>query len=357
MKIVTVLGARPQFIKAASLSREFSKHDSIREVIVHTGQHYDPNMSDIFFDEMEIPSPHYNLRINEKNHGAMTGKMLEGIEAILLKEKPDIVLVYGDTNSTLAGSLAASKLHIPIAHVESGLRSFNRKMPEEINRILTDHISALLFAPTFNAVTNLEKEGIPKNKVFLVGDIMYDAVQYYKGKAVERSMIVDSLRLKSDDFILLTIHRAENTDNLEVLDLIVKQIELLGEEKTIVFPIHPRTLSRLGKPIKSKNIKVLDPLGYLDMLQLQMNCRLIVTDSGGIQKEAYFNQKFCITVREETEWTELVNGGFNHLVSPFEISQRVHDLWFKQFPIDGTRFYGNGDATQKILSTFLNFYQ
>ena len=345
MKIVTVLGARPQFIKAAAFSREIAKHTNISEVIVHTGQHYDQNMSDVFFKEMNIPLPKYKLKTGGKNHGAMTGQQLEKIEEILLTEKPDLVLVYGDTNSTLAGALAATKLHIPIAHVEAGLRSFNKKMPEEINRILTDQVSDYLFVPSVGAKQNLLNEGVGEEKIFVVGDIMYDVSLYYKEKMVKPNWF-DSLNLTN--FILCTIHRAENTDDAEKLGDIFKGLEL--SKKDIILPLHPRTVNKIkqyGLDIP-QNIRVIEPIGYLEMVWLEVHCDLVVTDSGGVQKEAYFHGKYCVTLREETEWVELVEGGLNRLVvSDFEKIQWACEQLFEHNPSMG--IYGDGNTARQII--------
>jgi UDP-GlcNAc3NAcA epimerase len=352
MKIVTVLGARPQFVKAAVLSRVLKKDTSVKEIIVHTGQHYDQNMSDIFFEEMEIPKPDHFLSVKSKNHGEMTGRMLEGIEKILIEDKPDVVLVYGDTNSTLAGALAASKLHIPLAHVEAGLRSFNRKMPEEINRILTDQLAAWLFVPTSLGIKNLRNEGFSDSRIFNVGDIMYDAVLYYQQRAMSKSRIIQNLDLKRNEFILVTIHRAENTNEPARLEQIMSELEVISRDKAIVFPIHPRTKSFLKKRYESKNFRVIDPVGYFDMLQLQHHCRLVVTDSGGVQKEAFFNNKYCITVRNETEWMELVENQYNYLVTGNStISGLVNNLWNKTFPSSPALLYGNGNTGEKIMES------
>ena len=345
MKIVTVLGARPQFIKAAAFSREIAKHTNISEVIVHTGQHYDQNMSDVFFKEMNIPLPKYKLKTGGKNHGAMTGQQLEKIEEILLTEKPDLVLVYGDTNSTLAGALAATKLHIPIAHVEAGLRSFNKKMPEEINRILTDQVSDYLFVPSVGAKQNLLNEGVGEEKIFVVGDIMYDVSLYYKEKMVKPNWF-DSLNLTN--FILCTIHRAENTDDAEKLGDIFKGLEL--SKKDIILPLHPRTVNKIkqyGLDIP-QNIRVIEPIGYLEMVWLEVHCDLVVTDSGGVQKEAYFHGKYSVTLREETEWVELVEGGLNRLVgSDFEKIQWACEQLFEHNPSMG--IYGDGNTARQII--------
>ena len=346
MKIITILGARPQFIKAAAFSRAVKKYSNIEEVIIHTGQHYDQNMSDVFFEEMNIPKPKYKLQTGGKNHGAMTGQQLEKIEEILLQEKPHLVLVYGDTNSTLAGALAAIKLHIPIAHVEAGLRSFNRQMPEEINRILTDQISEYLFVPSEGAKQNLLNEGIDEQKIFIVGDIMYDVSLYYKEKMI-KPIWFDYLDL--DRFILCTIHRAENTDDMNKLINILKGLELSG--KNIILPLHPRTVNKIkqyGLDIPT-NIRVVEPIGYLEMVWLEVHCDLIVTDSGGVQKEAYFHGKPCITLREETEWVELVDAGFNQLVgsNAMLIVDSIQKI--DKTVIENTSIYGEGDTAYGIL--------
>lgn len=346
MKILTVLGARPQFIKAAAFSREVQRYANIQEIIVHTGQHYDANMSDVFFQEMGIPKPKYMLETGGKTHGAMTGQQLEKIEEILLNEKPDLVLVYGDTNSTLAGALAAVKLHIPIAHVEAGLRSFNRQMPEEINRILTDQISDYLFVPSLGAKQNLINEGVDENKIFIVGDIMYDVALYYKEKMVKPHWF-DELNLEK--FILCTIHRAENTDDINKLKDILKGLEL--SNKNIILPLHPRTVKKINEYnlLISNNIYIVEPVGYLEMVWLEVNSELIVTDSGGVQKEAYFHNKYCVTLREETEWVELVSNGYNILAgsNPILISTSLSNEVNKE--ILNKDIYGNGNTSKNIL--------
>lgn len=311
-KIITILGARPQFVKAAVLSRIISKYGEIEEVIVHTGQHYDQNMSDLFFEEMQIPNPKYNLEVNGLNHGAMTGQMLSKIENLLLDEQPDLVVVYGDTNSTIAGALAARKLHIKIAHIEAGLRSFNMNMPEEINRILTDRISDLLLCPTDFAMDNLNNEGFSSMPIKIVkcGDIMKDAVQYYGGMSAQKSSIIEDLGLHSNEFVLATIHRQENTDDLEKLTQLFESLEEIHKQKKVIFPVHPRTKAILEKNHLRYNIIMIPPIGYFDMLELLKYCDLVITDSGGLQKEAFFNKKHCIIVRDETEWVELVSNGF-----------------------------------------------
>ncbi len=346
MKILTVLGARPQFIKAAAFSRAIEKYEGVEEVIVHTGQHYDQNMSDVFFAEMDIPLPKYKLQTGGKTHGAMTGQQLEKIEEIIFNEKPDLVLVYGDTNSTLAGALAATKLHIPIAHVEAGLRSFNRTMPEEINRILTDQISDYLFVPSESAKQNLINEGVNTNKIFVVGDIMYDVALYYKEKMQKPKWFDD---LKLNQFILCTIHRAENTDDPIKLSNILKGLEL--SQRDIILPLHPRTVGKIKKYglVIPSNIRVVDPTGYLEMVWLEIHCDLIVTDSGGVQKEAYFHNKYCVTLREETEWVELVDEGYNSLVG-FDadlIKQALSQNYQSDLSVG---IYGCGDTALNILN-------
>ena len=353
-KVVTILGARPQFIKAGSVSREFAKYDNFKEIIVHTGQHYDANMSDVFFDEMKIPKPDYFLGIGGKSHGAMTGQMIEKIEEVLLNEKPDWVLVYGDTNSTLAGAIAASKLHIKVAHIEAGLRSFNMKMPEEVNRILTDRISSILFCPTQTAIDNLQSESVDKwnTQVELSGDVMQDGAIFYRELAEKPA----DLTLDSE-FILSTIHRAENTDSEIRLTAIVESLNEIAEQVAVVLPLHPRTKVKLeALPIKlSSRIKLIDPVGYLNMVWLIDNCKLVMTDSGGLQKEAFFFHKPCITLRDETEWVELVEHNFNVLVGADKaaiISAFEEHTFSNDFNID---LYGNGFASNNIATALINY--
>lgn len=353
MKIITIVGARPQFIKAATLSRQF-KLFGVDEKIIHTGQHFDANMSEVFFDEMEIPKPSYNLDIHGVSHGAMTGRMLEGIESILLEEKPDAVLVFGDTNSTLAGALAASKLHIPVVHVEAGLRSFNMKMPEEINRILTDRISSLLLCPTDTAVNNLKKEGYSNFDIKIVknGDVMQDAAIFYASKAEEKSDVLSKINLKK--FVLATIHRQENTDSEENLKGIISALNEINKHTPVVIPLHPRTRTIL----KDKNIipefTIIEPVGYFDMIMLLRNCELVVTDSGGVQKEAFFFGKNCITMREETEWVELVENGFNIVTgsNPEKIINAFQQSLVKR-PDFTLNLYGNGHAATEAVEQIL----
>jgi UDP-GlcNAc3NAcA epimerase len=331
MKILTVVGARPQFIKLAPLSK-ILRENGINEIIVHTGQHYDENMNDLFFKELEIPEPDYNLGIGSGNHGEQTGRMLIEIEKIILKENPDLVIVYGDTNSTLAGALAASKLHIKLAHVEAGLRSFNKRMPEEINRVLTDHVSDILFCTTQTAVENLKNEEITKG-VYLVGDLMFDALLHFSKISDMKSNILERLNIKPKEYYLATIHRAENTDNYERLKNILTAFSKMDE--MVVFPIHPRTRKMinyygLDGLLENDNVKVIDPVGYLDMLKLEKNAKAILTDSGGVQKEAFWLKVPCITLRDETEWIETVNLGWNRLIGSNveKILKAVRDLKF-----------------------------
>ncbi|WP_340084380.1 UDP-N-acetylglucosamine 2-epimerase (non-hydrolyzing) [Siminovitchia sp. FSL H7-0308] len=345
-KIITVLGARPQFIKAAPVSREIRKE--FQELIVHTGQHYDQNMSDIFFEELSIPKPDYHLGIGSGSHGEQTGKMLASIEEILLKEKPDYLLVYGDTNSTLAGSLAAAKLHIPVLHIEAGLRSFNKKMPEEINRIMTDHVSSYLFCPTETAVQNLYKENIKEN-VWNVGDVMYDAVIYNKEIAEERSTVLQDHQLSSKDYYLITIHRAENTDDFEKMTRIIDAFSQIKGPK--VWPVHPRTKKKLhsfGLDInKIPDLHIIEPVGYLDMLKLENHALKILTDSGGVQKEAYFMEVPCVTLREQTEWVETLESEANILVGTD--TQKIVDAVYKSISPNYEAYFGEADASRKIV--------
>jgi len=348
-KIITIVGARPQFVKSATLSRQF-QIAGIDEKIIHTGQHFDANMSEVFFREMEIPKPAYQLDIHGVSHGAMTGRMLEGIEKIMLNEKPDGVLVYGDTNSTLAGALAAAKLHIPVVHVEAGLRSFNMAMPEEINRILTDRISTALFCPTDTAIRNLKNEGFDNMpvQIFKNGDVMQDAAMYYAGKAQLKSDIVRKIGIRK--FILGTIHRQENTDNPENLKNIIAGLTEINKEIPVVVPMHPRTRNILAQTYKLPDFTIIEPVGYFDMIMLLKSCDMVITDSGGVQKEAYFFGKHCITLREQTEWTELVENGFNILTGSDTQKLKEAYEFFKtktsDFSID---LYGNGKAAEKAV--------
>jgi len=351
MKILTILGARPQFIKAGSVSREISKYTEIEEVIVHTGQHYDSNMSDIFFDEMKIPKPNYFLGIGGKSHGAMTGQMIEKIEEVALKEKPAWIMVYGDTNSTLAGAIVASKLHIKLAHIEAGLRSFNMQMPEEVNRILTDRVSQILFCPTDTAIQNLKNEGYGNLDVKIIksGDVMQDGAIFYKSLAKK-----PSCKIKKD-FILSTIHRAENTDDLNKLRSIIKALNKINEEQQVILPLHPRTKKILQENNIKIDLTIIDPIGYLEMVWLIDNCSMVMTDSGGLQKEAFFFEKPCITLRDETEWVELVENKFNILVGAD--TEKILDTYKNNhfnnhFDVD---LYGGGNASKEIIQSLIDF--
>ncbi len=358
MKILTILGARPQFIKAGSLSREISKHDDIQEVIVHTGQHYDANMSDIFFEEMKIPKPDYFLGIGGKSHGAMTGQMIEKIEEVALSEKPDWIVVYGDTNSTLAGAIVASKLHIKLAHIEAGLRSFNMKMPEEVNRILTDRVSNILFCPTDTAMKNLKNEGFDNFDCEIVnsGDIMLDGAMFYKDLATKPTL-PNNQELETKNYILCTVHRAENTDDEARLQNIFEALNEIAKEQQIILPLHPRTKKLLPSTfILHPNITIIDPIGYLEMVWLIKNCEFIMTDSGGLQKEAYFFSKFCITLRDETEWVELVENGFNVLVgaNKEQIISSSKKIDIRDNFLDFS-LYGDGKASVIIIKNLMEF--
>ncbi len=351
MKLITVVGARPQFVKAATVSRAFRDFPNIEEKIVHTGQHFDANMSDVFFKEMDIPEPHYHLKINNLSHGAMTGRMLEQLEKVLQAERADALMVYGDTNSTLAGALAARKLNIPVIHVEAGLRSFNLNMPEEINRILTDRISDLLFCPTDTAVQNLQQEGFDNFpcQIFQVGDVMEDAALYYAPKALEKSDIRERLNLPAGKFGLCTIHRAENTDNAENLAAIVSALNTIHKYIPIVLPIHPRTLKTLEINNLQLEARVIPAVGYFDMLALLQHCQLVLTDSGGLQKEAFFFEKFCLTLREETEWVELVENGYSYLAGTdaAKICALAKNVQAMPYP-SKINLYGGGNAARLI---------
>lgn len=354
MKLLTVIGARPQFIKSSMISKEIAATHGVEEILVHTGQHFDKNMSEVFFSELGIPNPDYNLGIGGGSHGEMTGKQLIGLEKVLLKERPDCVLVYGDTNSTLAGALAATKLHIPIAHIEAGLRSFNRKMPEETNRVLTDHMSDYLFTPTRTACSNLINEGIAASKVRLVGDIMYDAALHFMELSEVKSSVVSKLKLDNQEYILATIHRAENTDSPERLRNIFRAFS--RSKHQIIMPVHPRTGSKLKEHhiLLPKNVTLIDPVGYLDMIQLEKNASYIFTDSGGIQKEAYFYNVPCITFRAETEWTELLDSGVNVLYDPSS-DQCLTDTMAQHKPISEwvSGIYGTGNTAKQIITELM----
>ena len=352
-KIVSVIGARPQFIKAGAISRKILENTEIEEVLIHTGQHYDSKMSEVFFKELEIPSPKYNLGIGGFSHGAMTGRMIEGIEKILLEEKPNFTLVYGDTDSTLAGALASVKLQIPVIHIEAGLRSFNMQMPEEINRILTDRVSSLLFAPTKRAVENLQREGFENFDCEIVcsGDVMYDVALYYKDRAKKPNMVFPK------EFILCTLHRAENTENLQKMKNIFEALNKISSQIPVIMPLHPRTQNKiLANNIQAENIYFIEPLGYLEMVWALQNCVMVATDSGGLQKEAYYFKKPCITLREETEWVELLEVGCNCLVGADV--EKIYQAFKKMSDINlnfDALLYGNGNASQKILEVIGDF--
>lgn len=351
MKILTVIGARPQFIKASVVSAAIEKTAGLSEEIIHTGQHFDANMSNIFFDQLGIPKPHYQLDINSGSHGSMTGRMLEAIEKICLESKPDRLMVYGDTNSTLAGALAAAKLHIPVAHIEAGLRSFNMRMPEEINRILTDQVSDILFCPTETAVKNLKNEGFDQKpiQVLNVGDVMQDSSIFFAERAVKG----EALRaVPESNFIVATLHRAENTDDPARLKAIVDALNYIHKNiLPVVLPLHPRT----QKVVKSLGLQlemlVLEPVGYLEMIWLLKHCNAVVSDSGGVQKEAFFFKKPCITMRDQTEWVELIENGVNVLAGAD--TQKIID--FTQAMLnktieDPSNLYGGGKASQNIVN-------
>ena len=376
MKLVTIIGARPQIIKAAALSRAIRNHysDTIQEIIVHTGQHYDDNMSQVFFDELQIPHPDHNLHVGSASHGVQTARMTEGIESLLIKEQPDYIVLYGDTNSTLAGAVAAAKIHVPIVHIEAGLRSFNKSMPEEINRIVCDHCSTLLFTPTKAGLENLKREGFPMDnegpytidnpKVYHCGDIMYDNSLHFAGIAEEKTDIIQRLELKGKPFVLATIHRDSNTDHPERLSAIFRSIIKLSEECQVVLPLHPRTAKLIKtnldedmqKQIFSRpDIKLIPPVSFLEMIALERHARLVMTDSGGVQKEAYFFKKPCIILRPETEWVEIVETGNAILADADEC--RIMKAWehFKDNP--PTMFpeiFGDGHAAEFMLEKIIS---
>lgn len=356
IKIATVVGARPQFVKAAMVSKAIASYCgsiSITEEILHTGQHYDPGMNEVFFQELEIPAPAVNLGVGSGSHGEMTAKMLAGIERYLLRQKPDVLLVYGDTNSTLAGALAASKLHIPIAHVEAGLRSYNRQMPEEVNRILTDHVSDLLFCPTMSAVRTLASEGITAG-VSHVGDVMYDAALHYGLRARNESAVLDRLGILPREYYLTTVHRAENTDSQDRFAEIFRALVELSTRHTVIFPVHPRTRSlveRAREAHQAANVRLIDPVPFLDMIRLEQSARLILTDSGGVQKEAYFHGVPCITLRDETEWQETVEAGWNQLTGAD--SRTILAGAARACPGRSISDYGDGGASRLIVSSIV----
>lgn len=344
LKVMTVLGARPQFIKAAPLSRALAASGRIVEVMVHTGQHFDANMSDVFFSELGLPKPDFNLEIHGGGHGEMTGRMLRELEVVMLAEQPAGVVVFGDTNSTLAAALAASKLHIPVFHVEAGLRSFNRAMPEEINRVVADHLSDRLFCPSPQAMANLQIEGLTRG-AHMVGDVMYDATLHAREAAEGRKQILADLGLTSRGFAVCTIHRAENTNDLEQLGRVLAYLEQAAESTTVVWPVHPRTRAVMeAAGLAPKGVKLIDPIGYLDLHCLLANAASVFTDSGGLQKEAYFHRVPCVTLRDETEWVETIEAGWNRLWTGPDYRSRTE--------ID---CYGDGHAADKIVSEIVSF--
>ena len=382
IKLLSIVGARPQIIKASAISRAIKTHfsEEITEILVHTGQHYDKEMSEVFFDELEIHIPDYNLGVGSAGHGHQTAMMLTGIEEVLIKEKPDCVLIYGDTNSTLAGAVAASKLHFPVIHIEAGLRSFNKNMPEELNRIISDHSSTLLFAPTNAAFKNLVGEGfraensppfsINNPRIYFTGDIMYDNSLFFSGLAEKKKAnFLNQLSLEKDKFILVTIHRDTNTDDVKRLEDIIITLKELAEKKNIplVMPLHPRTLSSLKSNLKelhkdlslSIHVKIVPPVSFLEMIMLEKYCRLIVTDSGGVQKESHFFRKPCIVLRKETEWVELVKNGTARLVdaNPGLIKKEFLNLVDLNLSLDYPGFYGDGKTAEFILMEILTLFE
>lgn len=353
-KIVTVLGARPQFIKASVVSNAMRESRALHEVVVHTGQHFDANMSGVFFAELGMAAPGYSLDIHGGSHGEMTGRMLVELDRVLQAERPVAVLVYGDTNSTLAGALAAIKLHIPVAHVEAGLRSFNLAMPEEVNRILTDRISQWLFTPTEGAAEHLRREGVPVERIIPVGDVMYDVALHHGARVDANGGLLGRLGLNAGAYVLATVHRAENTDDPRRLAAIVEALEAVAERLPVVWPVHPRTrgvLQRDGRLARlSPGARLIDPVGYLDMVQLERHAAVIATDSGGVQKEAFFHGVPCVTLRDETEWVELLDSGWNRLAPPLS-APAIRDAVLGSIGTRGTDIkpYGAGDAAQRIV--------
>lgn len=347
--IVTIVGARPQFIKVSPVSRALAETGRVREVLIHTGQHFDAGMSDVFFAELGIAAPDYNLDIHGGGHGAMTGAMLAKLEPIIEDLRPDRVLVYGDTNSTLAGALVAAKLHIPVAHVEAGLRSFNRSMPEEINRIVADQLSDILFTSTEAAAQNLAREGVEPDRIVPVGDVMYDAALQVAARVGERSAIFSTAEVSPDNYVLATVHRAENTDDPQRLANIVAALDTVAETLPVVLPLHPRTNGRMkAAGLSFRNVRLLPPVGYLDMVALESQAAVIATDSGGVQKEAFFYEVPCVTLRDETEWIELVDLGWNRLASPMSEGLARIILDSRGHRGKKAQPYGDGRAAQRI---------
>jgi UDP-GlcNAc3NAcA epimerase len=353
-KILTVIGARPQFIKASVVSHAISQKADLQEVVVHTGQHYDANMSDVFFADLGMRHPHYNLEIGGGGHGQMTGRMLAELELVMLDERPDVVLVYGDTNSTLAGALSAAKLHVPVAHVEAGLRSFNIRMPEEINRILTDRISRWLFTPTQAAASHLRREGVDEERIIPVGDVMYDVALHHGARVKPEGGMLGKLNLQPKGYVLATVHRAENTDDPWRLASILNAVRDIAKKLPVIWPLHPRTrgvLETKGQLVDlPERMHMVDPVGYLDMVQMEKNAALILTDSGGVQKEAFFHRVPCVTLRDETEWVELIDAGWNRLAPPVD-AKTISKIVDSALGTTGADInpYGQGYAAQQIV--------
>jgi len=344
-----VIGARPQFVKAAAVSRALAAF-GVEEKIIHTGQHYDENMSESFFTELEIPQPAFHLGVGSGNHGVQTGRMMQALEEVFLSEQPDWVLVFGDTNSTMAGALVAAKLHMPIAHVEAGLRSFDRSMPEEVNRVVTDHVSDVLFAPTTVAVENLQREGLGNRRIEVSGDVMFDVALFYAEKSERESQVISRLGVEPDSYVLSTIHRADNTETAERLSAVLGGLDEVAKEMPVVLPLHPRTAAAIKRfGLNFSNIRFIEPVGYLDMLSLLKHAAVIATDSGGVQKEAFFQGRPCVTLRNSTEWTELVDSGWNRLLPP-ESAEAVKQGVLSSVGIRGEELllYGDGKASDKI---------
>jgi UDP-GlcNAc3NAcA epimerase len=346
LKILTVIGARPQFVKAAVISRAILAHGGVKEILVHTGQHFDPNMSEVFFSQMGIPRPDHMLSVSGGGHGEMTGRMMIALEPVMIAEKPDVLLVYGDTNSTLAGAINAAKLHIPIAHVEAGLRSFDRTMPEEINRIVTDHTSDLLFAPTSLAVQNLKNEGITKG-VHMVGDVMYDSTIMMTEAGHINSKIVDELGLIDGEYVMATLHRQSTTDEPGALQKAVDFIVSAADGKKVILPLHPRTRQAAARnSVNLEKLTIIDPIGPIDMHRLLVSCAGVFTDSGGVQKEAYFHKKPCVTLRDTSEWVETIDAGWNRLWTQGDYITPRRDI----------PDYGDGKASEKIIAEIVRSY-
>lgn len=358
-RIFTVIGARPQFIKAAAVSQKIGEISGLCEELIHTGQHYDVNMSDVFFHELGIPMPHYQLGISGGGHGAMSGRMLVALEKLFLAERPDMVMIYGDTNSTLAGALVAAKLHIPVAHVEAGLRSFNKQMPEELNRIIADQCSDLLFTPTAAATQNLLREGVSNSQIVECGDVMFDAALHFSEAVTVRGFGAAKYGVEPNKYVLSTIHRQENTDDIDRLTVIIEGLARVADEVPVLLPMHPRTRARIEAANlheQLEKITVIEPVGYLDMVALERDAAVIATDSGGVQKEAFFHQVPCVTLRDETEWMELVHAGWNRLVPP----QSANAIFRSVLECRGTRGdniapFGAGNAADKVVKEIKRF--